>query len=156
MIANDPSLTNQQVMNIIKSTARDVGTPGVDQYTGYGIIDAAAALKAPKDYYLLAGISNVEVVKKGGSQAVRVHGTADANALKSARLEIGAGETPTTWKAVGTSQKSAGPDTVLADIPATAFQGSPLADPRRGRSRQRRDTRSAVSAQLELKNSTSA
>jgi len=27
MIANDPSLTNRQVMNIIKSTARDVGTP---------------------------------------------------------------------------------------------------------------------------------
>jgi len=126
MIANDPSLTNQQVMNIIKSTARDVGTPGVDQYTGYGIIDAVAALKAPKDYYLFAGISNVEVVKKGGSQAVRVHGTADANALKSARLEIGAGETPTSWKAVGTVQKSAGPDTVLGDIPAAAFQGAPL------------------------------
>ena len=50
MIANDPSLTNTQVMNIIKSTARDVGTPGVDQFTGYGIIDAVAALKAPKDY----------------------------------------------------------------------------------------------------------
>ena len=125
MIANDPSLTNTQVMNIIKSTARDVGTPGVDQYTGYGIIDAAAALKAPKDYYLLAGISRVEVVAKGG-QAVRVHGTADANALKSARIEIGAGETPTTWKAVGTVQKSAGPDTVLGDIPASAFQGAPL------------------------------
>jgi subtilisin family serine protease len=52
MIANDPSLTNRQVMNIIKSTARDVGTPGVDQFTGYGIIDARAALKAPKDYFL--------------------------------------------------------------------------------------------------------
>src|SRR5262245_8981071 len=70
MIANDPSLTNRQVMNIIKSTARDVGTPGVDQYTGYGIIDARAALKAPKDYFLFAGINRVEVVPKGGNQAV--------------------------------------------------------------------------------------
>jgi len=126
MIANDPSLTNQQVMNIIKSTARDVGTPGVDQYTGYGIVDAAAALKAPKDYFLLAGISRVEVVKKGGGQVVRLHGTADGNALKSARLEIGAGETPASWKPVGTVQKSAGPDTTLGDIPASAFRGSPL------------------------------
>jgi subtilisin family serine protease len=82
MIANDPSLTNRQVMNIIKSTARDVGTPGVDQYTGYGIIDARAALKAPKDYFLLAGISRVEVVQKGGNQTVRVRGTADANSFK--------------------------------------------------------------------------
>jgi subtilisin family serine protease len=126
MIANNPGLNNQQVMNIIESTARDVGVPGVDQYTGYGIIDAAAALKAPKDYFLFAGIQRVEVVQKGGSQLVRVHGTANANAFASARIEIGAGETPTTWKAVGSAQKSPGPDGVLGDIPASAFQGSPL------------------------------
>src|SRR5262249_3725323 len=122
MIANDPSLTNRQVMNIIKSTARDVGTPGVDQYTGYGIIDARAALKAPKDYFLFAGINRVEVVHKGGNQGVR--GTADANAFKSARLEIGQGDAPTSWTAVGAAQKSAGPDAVLGDIPATAFKGA--------------------------------
>jgi Subtilase family len=124
MLANDPSLTNRQVMNIIKSTARDVGTPGVDQYTGYGIIDARAALKAPKDYFLLAGISRVEVVQKGGSQTVRVRGTADANAFKSAQLEIGQGDAPTNWTPVGAAQKGAGPDAVLGDIPAAAFKGA--------------------------------
>ena len=92
MIANDPSLTNRQVMKIIKSTARDVGMPGVDQYTGYGIIDAGAALKAPKDYFLFAGIDRVEVVQQGKAPAVRVRGTADANALKAARIEIGQGD----------------------------------------------------------------
>jgi subtilisin family serine protease len=124
MIANDPSLTNRQVMNIIKSTARDVGTPGVDQYTGYGVIDARAALKAPKDYFLFAGINRVEVVQKGGNQTVRVRGTADANALKSARLEIGQDEAPTSWTPVGAAQKGAGPDAVLGDIPASAFKGA--------------------------------
>lgn len=124
MIANDPTLTNRQVMNIIKSTARDIGIPGVDQFTGYGIIDARAALKAPKDYYLFAGISRVEVVQKGGSQAVRVHGTADANALDFAQLEIGQGDNPKSWTPVGAAKKSAGPDDVLGDIPATSFKGS--------------------------------
>ena len=124
MIANDPSLTNKQVMAIIKSTARDAGTPGVDQYTGYGIIDAAAALKAPKDYLLAAAIDRVEVVQTGGKQAVRVRGTADANALKSARIEIGQGEAPTSWKQVGKARKNAGPDGILGEIPATAFQGA--------------------------------
>ena len=124
MLSNDPSLTNKQVMAIIKSTARDVGTPGVDQFTGYGIIDAVAALKAPKDYLLFAGISRLEVVQKGKAQAVRVHGTADANAFKGAVLEIGAGENPTSWKRVGVVRKSAGPDAVLADIPATSFAGA--------------------------------
>jgi subtilisin family serine protease len=124
MIANDPSLTNAQVMNIIKSTARDVGTPGVDQYTGYGIVDAVAALKAPKDYYLLAGINRVEVVQKGGAQAVRVHGTAAANAMKSADIEIAQGETPKEWTRVGAAQKSEGADGVLGDIPAARLKGA--------------------------------
>jgi subtilisin family serine protease len=124
MIGNNPSLTNVQVMNIIKSTARDVGTPGVDQFTGYGVIDARAALKAPKDYSLLAGISRVQVVRKGQSQAVRVFGQADANAFKSARLEIGAGETPTQWKAVGSVKRNPGEDVVLGDIPAGEFRGA--------------------------------
>jgi hypothetical protein len=124
MIANDPTLTNKQVMAIIKSTARDVGTPGVDQYTGYGIVDAVAALKAPKDYFLFAGIDRVEVVQQGKTPAVRVRGTADANALKAARIEIGQGETPTSWKRIGPVKKSAGPDAVLGDIPAAALQGA--------------------------------
>jgi len=126
MIANDPSLSNRQVMAIIKSTARDVGTPGVDQYTGYGIIDARAALKAPKDYLLFAGISRVEVVSKGQAQAVRVFGQAAANNLKSARIEIGAGEAPTTWKQVATVTKSSVTDAALGDIPAAAFAGAPV------------------------------
>src|SRR5262245_34960347 len=124
MIANDPSLTNVQVMNIIKSTARDVGTPGVDQFTGYGVIDARAALKAPKDYFLLAGIDRIEVTKKGEGQAVRVFGQAAANNFKSARIEVGASENPTSWKAVGTVAKSTGVNAALGDIPAAAFAGS--------------------------------
>jgi hypothetical protein len=124
MIANDPTLTNRQVMAILKSTARDVGTPGVDQFTGYGIIDAVAALKAPRDYFLFAGLNRVEVTRKGNAQAVRVRGTANANAFKAAHIEIGAGENPTSWKRTGAVQKNAGPDGVLSDIPAAAFAGS--------------------------------
>jgi Subtilase family len=124
MLSNDPSLSNIQVMNIIKSTARDIDTPGVDQYSGYGIIDARAALKAPKDYFLFAGIQRLEVVKKGNQQVVRVHGIAGANALKSAKLEIGSGADPKQWKSVASVHKSAGPDAVLGDIPAKSFAGS--------------------------------
>ena len=124
MIANDPTLTNRQVMNIIKSTARDVGIPGVDQFTGYGLIDARAALQAPNDYFLFAGIGKVEVARDRGAQVVRVLGTADANMLKSARIEIGKGDNPTEWKAIGPVKKGQGPNSVLGDIPASAFAGS--------------------------------
>lgn len=124
MIARDPDLTNQQVMNIIKSTARDVGAPGVDQYTGYGIIDARAALQAPKDYLLFAGISGVEVVARGKKQFVRVHGVAEANALKSALIQIGRGDNPKKWKRILSVKKSSGGGDVLGDIPASAFAGA--------------------------------
>ena len=124
MIANDPNLTNRQVMDIIKSTARDVGTPGVDQFTGYGIINARAALKAPKDYRLLASIHGVEVVKHGRGVAVRVHGIADANAFKGARLEIGKGDNPKRWTSIGPAHKCESAKCVLGDIPAAKLGGS--------------------------------
>ncbi len=112
------------MINIIKSIARDVGTLGVDQYIGYGIVDAAAALKAPKGYFLLAGINRVEVVQKGGAQAVRVHGTAAANAMKSANIEIAQGESPHEWTRVGPAQRSDTADGVLGDIPAARLKGA--------------------------------
>jgi subtilisin family serine protease len=124
MIANDPKLTNRQVIAILKSTARDVGIAGVDQYTGYGIIDARAALTAPRNYFLFAGIDRVEVVQKGREQVVRVLGTADANAFDSAKLEVGSGQDPRQWKTVSSVRKAAGPAAVLGDIPARDFAGS--------------------------------
>jgi subtilisin family serine protease len=124
MIANDPTLTNREVTNIIKSTARDVGTPGIDQYTGSGIIDAKAALVAPRDLLLAASIGRVEVAQSQRGPVVRVRGTADANALKEAVLEIGQGEAPSAWKRVASARKSAGPDSVLGEIPAASFAGS--------------------------------
>ena len=150
MIANDPALTNRQVMAIIKSTARDVGTPGVDQFTGYGIVDAVAALKAPKDYLLAAGIDRVEVVQASGKAAVRVRGTADANALKAARIEIGQGDAPASWTRVARRRKARG---------LTRSRGNPchrlagregLADTCGGRTRERGDTGSTVQAQSGL------
>jgi subtilisin family serine protease len=124
MIANDPSLTNVQVMQIIKSTARDVGLPGVDQYTGYGIIDARAALAAPKDYFLVAGISKLAAAQKGGATVVRVTGTADANVFKAARLEIGQGDNPQNWKPVGAVPKPVSTDGTLGDISMSALAGA--------------------------------
>jgi hypothetical protein len=124
MIANDPSLTNTQLMNIIKSTAKDVGTPGVDQYTGYGLIDARAALSAPKDYALLAGIDRAEVVQSGGNQLVRVHGVAYADAAKDAYIEIGAGDNPSAWTRIGPAKISNVADSTLGDIRAEQLRSA--------------------------------
>lgn len=45
-----PELTSAQVTNIITSTAVDLGPPGKDDATGWGRVDAYAALTRARDY----------------------------------------------------------------------------------------------------------
>ena len=45
MLAKDPSLTVDEVKNILYSTATDIGTEGKDNYFGYGLVNAEKALK---------------------------------------------------------------------------------------------------------------
>src|SRR3954471_6472560 len=42
-----PTLDASQVAEILRTSARDVNTPGYDEATGYGILDVQAALAAP-------------------------------------------------------------------------------------------------------------
>ncbi|MCX7922987.1 MAG: S8 family serine peptidase [Clostridia bacterium] len=49
IFSKDPTLTPGQVENIIETTAIDLGTAGKDDYFGYGLIDAAAALGQEPD-----------------------------------------------------------------------------------------------------------
>jgi len=44
LLAADPTLTPDQVRTAIQTTAEDLGTAGWDQYYGWGLIDAQAAL----------------------------------------------------------------------------------------------------------------
>ena len=64
------------------------------------------------------------MIQKGGAQTVRLRGLADANALKSTRIEIGSGEAPTTWTVIGAAKQSSESDGVLGEIPTSAFKGS--------------------------------
>lgn len=125
LIANDPSLTHEEVKRILVNSARDVDIPGIDQYSGHGLLDARAALAADRDFDIQAEITGVAVVAEGGGQRVRVSGTATANRFASARIELGAGANPATWTAAGelTEAVMAG---VLASIDASQFRGSPL------------------------------
>lgn len=46
MLAKNPTLTPDDVRNILQSTAKDLGTPGFDNEYGFGRLDAFAALAA--------------------------------------------------------------------------------------------------------------
>lgn len=46
----NPELTNEEVMDIMRTSARDLGTSGKDKYFGYGEIDVDKALQAASGY----------------------------------------------------------------------------------------------------------
>lgn len=50
--ARNPSLTNAQVRQILQNTAIDLWTPGRDNRTGYGLVNAYAAVSAAGQYYV--------------------------------------------------------------------------------------------------------
>lgn len=61
IFSKDSTLTPSQVENLMKTTAVDLGTAGVDSYFGYGLIDAAAALGQEPDTTAIE-ISDVSVI----------------------------------------------------------------------------------------------
>ena len=46
LLQENPSLTPAQILNILQSTAIDMGTPGYDSRTGSGLVDAFAAVQS--------------------------------------------------------------------------------------------------------------
>ena len=100
LFAKSPELTGEQVTRMILHSARDLDPPGVDQLTGYGLVDARAALLADPEFFIEATISAVELVRGEGDPLVAVRGSADASEFVVARLERGAGPAPESFEPI--------------------------------------------------------
>jgi subtilisin family serine protease len=124
VLSKDPDLSRDQLHRILTQSATDTEIPGKDQYTGYGIINAAAALSIDRDHFIDALISGVSVVEENGEVQLVLSGTANADDFRRARIEIGAGESPDSWKRVGDEIEEPVVDGQLGTIPAEEFAGS--------------------------------
>jgi subtilisin family serine protease len=124
LLAVNPALGPAEVERMLLHSARDIEAPGVDHLTGYGRLDAAAALAADPAFYVEAAIDRVEVASTARGPVARLVGTADAEKFAGARIEIGAGEAPSGWKAVEGGPARPVRHGVIGEIPAAAFQGS--------------------------------
>ncbi len=121
ILAKSPKLTNKQVERMLLNSARDIEVPGWDQLTGYGLLDARAALKADPNFYASAKIKKMAPARKDGKVVIQVIGTADSSDFKVAWAELGFGEKPEEWKRVGKKIKAVVKADVLAEIPASEF-----------------------------------
>jgi subtilisin family serine protease len=101
ILAKNPRLTNVQVERMLLMSADDVETPGWDQLTGYGRLNARKALEADPDYHLYAEVHKVAPGREGGRTVVQVFGTIMGSHLGNYHLEVAQGENPTTWRKAG-------------------------------------------------------
>ena len=123
LLSSRPELSGEEVEQILLNTARDIGSPGIDQYTGYGLLDARA-LMLGQPGFVTALISHVEVVQIASGPAVRVFGQADASRFAGASLQLGVGENPAGWTEVVADVGQTPDAGALGDIPAASFAGS--------------------------------
>ena len=124
LVGKGPKVTSDGVKRRLLATARDVDVPGVDQFTGHGLLDAVGALSATAEFSIEAAISGVAVTQKGGRPFVQVTGTAAADQLKTAWIEIGAGESPTQWKKVSRDLTQPIRAGVLDELDAESFRSA--------------------------------
>ncbi|KAA3630925.1 MAG: hypothetical protein DWQ08_05530, partial [Proteobacteria bacterium] len=124
LLSRDPELSAETVARIIVHSAVDIGAPGVDLDSGFGRLDARAALLADSGFYVEARIEGVSAVSIGGNTLVRVTGTVDADRFKSARVELGAGENPDRFVRVGKKIRRTVEGAALVDIPVSSLAGS--------------------------------
>ncbi|MCZ6561141.1 MAG: S8 family serine peptidase, partial [Gammaproteobacteria bacterium] len=100
--SQSPELSHVQVRRMLEQSARDIESPGKDYLTGYGIVDAQAALAADPEFYIHADIERLGRVEIVSQEFVEVVGSVSANQFGRGWLELGAGEEPTAWRRVGT------------------------------------------------------
>jgi len=75
LFSANPALTNDQVRAVLRNTADDVATPGYDEGTGDGRINAAAALASVVDGFVAGEVLAYGAGLAGGSGAVPVAST---------------------------------------------------------------------------------
>lgn len=124
ILAANPKLTAEQAVRMVLHSARDIETPGVDNYTGYGLLDATAALVADPDYFNESRISGVKVITRSGKPVLRVLGTTDADDFKEAVIRLGKGKDPKKWLEVNRKILKPVDKGTLIELPAGVFKGA--------------------------------
>ncbi len=122
LFSQRPQLTGEQVRRMLLMSADDMETPGWDQYTGYGMLNAEKAMAADPDYYQYTQIQSVTPVRQGNRLSVEVSGQAEGSEFAGRWLQIGFGADPAkdAWKTVNYSEKPVSGG-VIGAIPVDAF-----------------------------------
>jgi len=125
LLARDPGLSAEKLFTLLRETATDIEQPGLDQLTGYGLVNAEAALSAGDIGWITARIAGVGVAEgRRGKQVLRVTGTADAEDFRHYWIELGEGVDPKRWKRQGGKERKPVESATLIDLDIADLRGS--------------------------------
>lgn len=118
--ANDPSLTNEEIRQIIRHGADDLGSTGKDRNFGYGRINANGSMALTGDRYMRPIITEPSSRTTISGSSYNVLGGVAGPRFASYKLEAGLGRSPTSWQLLknSTTQVTSG---ILATIDTTAL-----------------------------------
>jgi subtilisin family serine protease len=95
ILADHPEFTVREVRNVIRASADDVGDPGNDRASGYGRIDAAAAVAIPSALEVtIDAPARDDVLHTNG---IEVTGSAFGTDFATYQVDFGRGDYPTSW-----------------------------------------------------------
>ena len=126
LLSSRPDLTDLEVERLLEQSADDIAVPGFDHYTGYGMLDAVAALRGDPDFYIHSRIDGVGAVRSEGKLFVEVYGTSAADRLGASWIELGPGTNPETWVQATESSDRPVTDGLLGAIDASLLRGHAL------------------------------
>lgn len=96
ILSKNPTFTTEEVLNIVRATADDIGAPGFDIYTGFGRINANKALAMTSPCVAAINQPGREEIYTAPT-LIAIGGTASCRNFLNYTLEIGSGIKPATW-----------------------------------------------------------
>ena len=123
LLSERPSLSRAEVIRILEQSARDVGAPGRDPETGYGVVDIDAARQTDPGFFVEASIDSIRYVPAADGPYLELVGTADADLFAVARIESGSGADPESFDPVDGLILDRVKGGVLTRVPYSAFAG---------------------------------
>ena len=99
IVSQHPEYTPEQVRQVIRRSASDIGNDGFDTDFGYGFINAAQAMLEPTPLEALVAVPSL--IEE--PESLLVTGTAAGADFSGYVVEYGPGVAPATWNLIGSS-----------------------------------------------------
>ncbi len=103
LLSKNSSLTNEELRQILRHGADDIGTVGKDRNFGYGRINAAGSMNLTSSNPLAPIITSLKSRSVVGGASLQISGGVPGSNFASYKIEAGLGRAPTSWTTLATS-----------------------------------------------------